>query len=231
MINESQEFKERELKYRAAPRSLEAFTALGQRLKGKFMLGAGADCYWSQPGMPDLPPVRHRYSQGHGELTIKKQVIEGSNIHRHEINLRLEDSQLREMEQMLPLMGYKPALRISKVAHIFYCPFVVLSWYSVLGMDGAMMHMEDGTPAQFVEIELREDLDWSTIASDWRQWSDCTPASHPLSMDFLEQLFTTDDFCGLVLCRWAAFLLAEGIVVHPPLPSSLWEMFGPKELT
>lgn len=216
----SAEFKERELKFRASPESLEAFMRLGESMGGRYVLGAGADVYWTNPQMPLAAPVRHRYSQGYGELTVKSQVQEGSNVSRHEVNVRLDDAQLREIEAMLPMMGYVPALKISKVSHIFYTDYLVLSWYSVMGMDGRMLAMSDGSPAQFVEIELREDLDWRTIGS--RDTSKVVPEGTDRNKIFIQ----VEDFCHWVLDTWGAHLTQLSIVQQPAIKESLWEMFG-----
>ena len=104
--------------------------------------------------------MRHRYNDGVGQLTIKKQV-DGGNAVREEVNLELASASLREVTKLLEMQGYKRHLEIAKVSHNWVTDDAVLSWYSVMDLEGSLLHTPEGMPCKFFEIELREDIDWS----------------------------------------------------------------------
>ncbi len=209
----SSEFLEREKKYYAADGSLAAFLELGRVHSGEYVIGSGLDVYWEHPDFP-LPTIRHRYNESRGELTVKTKVG-GSNTIRNEANLLLKGPSLREVERLLELQGYRRALQIGKTSHIFYLPEVVLSWYAVTDIAGTLMTTPKDRPARFVEIELREDIDWGKVAKKYH--------------NLLERDTNTalvDHFCREKLYSWTKELGKAGILEYGSIKESLWEMFG-----
>lgn len=157
---ESAEFLEREIKLMALPNSLRVAQSLAISMGGREITGCGVDCYWAHSMHPDMPVVRHRYNDGVGQLTIKKQV-EGGNSVREEVNLELASASLREVTKLLEMQGYERSLEIAKVSHNWVTDDAVLSWYSVMDLEGSLLHTPEGMPCKFFEVELREDIDWS----------------------------------------------------------------------
>ena len=211
----SAEFLEREIKLWAEPGSLDTFLEFGKFiLKAQTVLGAGADRYWTHPKFKELPAIRHRFNSDYSELTVKSK--KHGNLVRHEVNLPLNAANNEEVERLLELQGYTLAMEIHKISHILYTPTVVYSWYSVLRPDG-MIHMVDGAPAQFVEIELNEKLDW------FDQYQQAKgQAGSPEEVE---------EFCSDYLHRQWDRLMKLGIVGDEGarINRSLWELFGPKD--
>jgi adenylate cyclase class IV len=159
---ESVEFLEREVKLYAAQDSLPGVRALAIKLGGREVTGCGVDCYWKH-SFAGLPVVRHRYNDGVGQLTIKAQ--RNGNLVREEVNLELASSSLREVTKLLEMQGYRPHLEIAKVSHNWFFNDVVLSWYSVMDLEGNLLLTPEGRPCKFLEVELREDRDWGKDAA------------------------------------------------------------------
>jgi len=155
----SAEFLEREVKMCALPGSLPRAQELAARLKGREVTGCGVDCYWLHELHHDLPVVRHRFNDGTGQLTIKAQ--RDGNLVREEVNLDLASASLREVTKLLQMQGYRPHLEIAKVSHNWFFEDAVISWYSVMDLEGNLEFSPEGVPCKFLEVELREDIDWS----------------------------------------------------------------------
>lgn len=227
----SAEFKEVEIKHYANPSSLDRFDKLCRDLGGEYLLGAGADCYWAHTEYPNLPFIRHRYSESNGELTVKTKVSEADTVVRNEVNLTLPGASLREVEKLLELQGYRRVLEIAKLSHVYFLEDVVLSWYTTMDLTGrVLVTPQDGLPARFVEIELREDINWVERHEKYEYGKKCVYQG-------LKRLTgsynTPDEFCRMVLQQWADKLLAEGIFnpVHQDrIPESIWDMFGAPKL-
>jgi hypothetical protein len=63
------------------------------------------------------------------------------------------------------MQGYRPHLEIAKVSHNWFFNDVVLSWYSVMDLEGNLLLTPEGRPCKFLEVELREDRNWGKDAA------------------------------------------------------------------
>jgi predicted adenylyl cyclase CyaB len=197
----SVELREREVKFTVSSdieMSLRRFDELGASGKGSYQMGSGVDIYYRNA---DGDTIRHRFSSHFGELTTKKK-IHGNEV-RKEINIRLKNPSPTEVKEMFEMLNFVEVMNISKISHIYYLASVVLAWYTVLDKFG-------NTLGRFVEVELREDIDWRTIAKT--QGSD------------------TEDYCHEILTAWRVKL--EGLrIVDKQIKKSLYELFGPQSKT
>ena len=226
-MGSSAEWLERELKVVTYADSLPAYHQFCRAEKGKYVLGAGTDRYFKHPVF-DLPVVRHRFSGDFSELTVKTPVHGHGNAVRQEVNLRLEGT-ADEVEKLLQLQGYGIAIEISKISHIYYLPHVVLSYYTVMTPAGEPLRVPDMemVPARFIEVELREDLDWTAeyrlFAASHKQAWRCGDRAIPISRGCRH----AEDFCYEVMRGWLTVLSEAGVRFKPvPLEASLWQMFG-----
>lgn len=232
----SAEFLEREVKFVANKSSLPAFKLIGESQPSEYIMGAGTDVYYKHPVYPGLPVVRHRFSGNDSELTIKAQV--DGNLVRQEVNLGLGKGSFAEVGKLLELQGYKPALEISKISHIFFLPYVVLSWYSVFDSHGVPLKVPKkyakGRSAQFVEIELREDYDWNREFEHYKNRKNDRFKGKSVSWlvgdkQLNRPIAETESYCKAILEAWAN-LLKESDVLGINIPDSLWQMYGESDV-
>lgn len=223
----SAEWLEREVKVLSAAAALPAYHKFCKDLGGQYVHGAGTDRYFKHPVF-DLPVVRHRFSDTYSELTVKSQV--DGNLVRQEVNLRLDGSEA-DVEKLLQLQGYEIVLEISKISHIYYLPHVVLSYYAVMTPAGELLSIpsECGdlrtAPARFIEVELREDINW--VAEFQRSFKD--PYCKWVLEGVVGKVFpkNAEVFCQDILRAYLRKLVVAGVEISSePLEKSLWQMFG-----
>lgn len=99
--------------------------------------------------------LRHRLApetdpSGRSELTIKKKHVNGNNVVRTEINLRVDTNDKETVEAFCNNLGYTKNFSIFKVCDIYFFDDADVVFYTVLD--------EQGKSQNFLEIEVDESL-------------------------------------------------------------------------
>lgn len=151
-------FKEIEFKYDAKDISLNAFVDLVESYKvdKKMMVSSYDDYFVDQAGNF----IRYRYTDGRGELTIKRKLSDKNNNERIEVNVPTAGDNLKTVSAFVDLLGYKHNFGIYKTCKIFWVGKVVLVYYVVY--DKEMREQR-----RFIEIEANEDLTWESESQAW----------------------------------------------------------------
>lgn len=97
--------------------------------------------------------IRHRLApetdpSGRSELTIKKKHVEGNNVVRTEINLRVDSNDKRTIEVFCKNLGYTRNFSIFKICDIYHFDDADVVLYTVVD--------EAGKTQNFLEIEVEE---------------------------------------------------------------------------
>jgi adenylate cyclase class IV len=104
--------------------------------------------------------IRYRYTDGRGELTIKRKLSDKNNNHRIEVNLPTEGDNFKSVSAFVDLLGYAHNFGIFKTCRIYWVDKIVLVYYVVYDKD---MH----ELRRFIEIEADEDLEWPSETEAW----------------------------------------------------------------
>ncbi len=157
-------FKEIETKYYADAVSIDAFEKLAENILDgreprKKMMVSSYDEYLVNKNN-DF--IRYRYTDNHGELTVKRKTNDKNNNERIEVNVPTSGDNFKTVEAFCNILGYKHNFGIYKTCRIYWIDKVVLVWYVVY--DKSMKEMK-----RFIEIEADEDLDWDSEEQAWEE--------------------------------------------------------------
>jgi len=158
------QFKEIELKYDAESISREDFLNLIDSLStntplNKVVNVSSYDTYFVND---DGDFIRYRWTDNHGELTIKRKTSHLNNNERIEVNLPTDGGNMKTVSAFCSLLGYKPNFEIFKTCNIFWIDRVVLVYYVVY--DKELKELR-----RFIEIEADEDQKWLNEEEAWNQ--------------------------------------------------------------
>jgi adenylate cyclase class IV len=154
-------FKELEFKYYADDIGLDQFETLINNIgkhRKKMMVSSYDDYFVNKSN--DF--IRYRFTDNHGELTVKRKTIDKNNNERIEVNLPTGGDNLRAVEEFCGLLGYDHNFGIYKTCRIYWVDKVVLVWYVVY--DKQMKELK-----RFIEIEADEDLEWDSEELAWQE--------------------------------------------------------------
>lgn len=166
-------FKEIEFKYDADGVSMNNFVELMETFKiDRKMLVSSYDDYFVDPTGNF---IRYRYTDGGGELTIKRKTTDKNNNERIEVNVPTAGDNLRTVEAFVDLLGYKHNFGIYKTCKIFWIDKVVLVYYVVY--DKEMKEQR-----RFIEIEANEDLVWDSEQAAWDEITKWEKVIEPLGI-------------------------------------------------
>jgi len=166
-------FKEIEYKYDAKDVSMNKFVDMMETFKiDKKMLVSSYDDYFtdSQGNF-----IRYRYTDGRGELTIKRKLSEHNNNERIEVNVPTAGDNLKTTEAFVNLLGYQHNFGIYKTCKIYWIEKVVLVYYVVY--DKEMKEQR-----RFIEIEANEDLPWENEQAAWDEVQKWEKVIEPLGI-------------------------------------------------
>ncbi len=157
-------FKEIETKYYADAVSIDSFEKLmedvldGREPRKKMMVSSFDDYFTNKNN--DF--IRYRYTDNHGELTIKRKTSDKNNNERIEVNVPTSGDNFRTISAFCSLLGYDYSFGIYKTCRIYWIDKVVMVWYVVY--DKSMKEQR-----RFIEIEADEDLDWESEEEAWKE--------------------------------------------------------------
>lgn len=153
-------FKEIELKYAADDIKFEDFMSIINQLpvKKKMMVSSFDDYFTNNDG--DF--IRYRYTDGHGELTIKRKLNKNNNNERVEVNVPTSGDNVPTIEAFVNLLGYKHEFGIYKTCKIFWLDKVDLVYYVVYDKEFKELR-------RFIEIEALEDVEWESEEHVWAE--------------------------------------------------------------
>lgn len=159
------QFKEIEFKYDAKDISMNAFTDMveAQFVIRKKMMVSSYDDYFTDVNSNF---VRYRYTDGRGELTIKRKTSDKNNNERIEVNLPTAGDNLKTVSAFVDLLGYKHNFGIYKTCKIYWLDKVVVVYYVVY--DKELKELR-----RFIEIEADEDLQWDSEQQAWDEVIKC----------------------------------------------------------
>lgn len=166
-------FKEIEYKYDAQDIAMNDFVALAEALPiDKKMLISSYDDYFVD-GVGNF--IRYRYTDGRGELTIKRKITDKNNNERIEVNVPTAGDNLKTVSAFVDLLGYKHNFGIYKTCKIYWTGKVVLVYYVVY--DKEMKELR-----RFIEIEANEDLQWANEQEAWDEIQKYEKMMEPLGI-------------------------------------------------
>jgi adenylate cyclase class IV len=152
-------FKEIEYKYDAANISMKEFEELVEgnfKINKKMLVSSYDDYFVDSTGNF----IRYRYTDGRGELTIKRKLSVNNNNERIEVNVPTAGDNLKTISTFVDLLGYEHNFGIYKTCKIYWVDRVVLVYYVVY--DKEMKELR-----RFIEIEADEDLQWDSEQHAW----------------------------------------------------------------
>ncbi len=154
-------YKEIETKYDAAGVTMQQFQDFVEKLNTpiKWMMVSSFDDYFVNPNGEF---IRYRYTDDHGELTIKRKTIDKNNNERIEVNIPTKGDNLKAVTEFCRLAGYSYNFGIYKTCKIAWVDKVVLVWYVVYDKDMKELR-------RFMEIEANEDLEWESEEKAWEE--------------------------------------------------------------
>lgn len=166
-------FKEIEFKYDASSIDMSKFLELVEGLasRKKMMVSSYDDYFTDQSGNF----IRYRYTDGRGELTIKRKLSDKNNNERIEVNVPTSGDNFKTVEAFVDLLGYKHNFSIYKTCKIFWVDKVVLVYYVVY--DKELKELR-----RFIEIEADEDLQWDSEQQAWDEIGKYEKLLEPLSI-------------------------------------------------
>ena len=151
-------FKEIETKYAADDKSMQDFIDLVVPMNPvKTMLVSSYDDYFVNKNDNF---IRYRYTDDHGELTIKYKTTDKNNNERIEINLPTAGDNLSHVAEFCKHLGYNWNFGIYKTCKIYWVDHMVLVYYVVY--DKEMKELR-----RFIEIEADEEHDWESEQVAW----------------------------------------------------------------
>lgn len=153
-------FKEIEYKYDAGSISMNSFVELveSSSIKKRMLVSSHDDYFTDKDGNF----IRYRYTDGRGELTIKRKLTDKNNNERIEVNVPTAGDNLKTIEAFVNLLGYKHNFGIYKTCKIYWVDKVVLVYYVVY--DKEMRELR-----RFIEIEADEDYPWESDSDAWAE--------------------------------------------------------------
>jgi adenylate cyclase class IV len=167
-------FKEIEYKYDSENISMKAFEDLVEQnftIKKKMLVSSYDDYF-----VDNLNNfIRYRYTDGRGELTIKRKLSEHNNNERIEVNVPTAGDNLKTITAFVDLLGYKHNFGIYKTCKIYWVDKIVLVYYVVY--DKEMKEVR-----RFIEIEADEDLQWDTEQEAWDEIAKYEKLLEPLGI-------------------------------------------------
>lgn len=167
-------FKEIEFKYDADDISMAKFITIVEALGkiNKKMMVSSYDDYFTDVNSNF---IRYRYTDGRGELTIKRKTTEKNNNERVEVNVPTAGDNFNAVEAFVDLLGYKHNFGIYKTCKIYWLDNVVLVYYVVY--DKEMKELR-----RFIEIEADEEFNWTTEQDAWDHVSKYEKLLEPLGI-------------------------------------------------
>jgi adenylate cyclase class IV len=167
-------FKEIEFKYDADTISMKVFEDLMENnfQHRKKMLVSSYDDYFTDPAGNF---IRYRYTDGRGELTIKRKTSDKNNNERIEVNVPTAGDNLKTVTAFVDLLGYKHNFGIYKTCKIYWIDKVVLVYYVVY--DKEMKELR-----RFIEIEADEELSWESEQQAWDEIAKWEKVIEPLGI-------------------------------------------------
>lgn len=115
----------------------------------------GPDLYYHQGDHV----IRHRWSGGPGELTVKRRKSADNTFDREEIDLHFaDDTNLNDITSFLQATGWKREFTIFKDAHIFWFERNGIT-ISVVIYEAGRLHEQSGDVierAKFIEVEVEK---------------------------------------------------------------------------
>jgi adenylate cyclase class IV len=167
-------FKEIEYKYNADDISMESFVELIEKdpaVKKKMMVSSYDDYFTNSEGHF----IRYRYTDGRGELTIKRKLSDKNNNERVEVNVQTSGDSLPTITAFVDLLNYKHNFGIFKTCKIYWVDKAVLVYYVVY--DKELKELR-----RFIEIEADEDLQWDTEQLAWDEIAKYEKLLEPLGI-------------------------------------------------
>ena len=155
-------YKEIEFKYSADDIKMSAFEDLVKKLEEEYplektMMVSSYDDYFVDKANNF---IRYRYTDDHGELTIKRKTTEKNNNERIEINIPTSGDNIDDIEEFCKYLGYDLNFSIYKTCKIFWMDNIVLVYYIVY--DKNMKEQR-----RFIEIEADEEKEWESEEKAW----------------------------------------------------------------
>ena len=153
-------FKEIETKYSADDIRFENFMKIIDQLpvRKRMMVSSFDDYFVNEPG--DF--IRYRYTDGSGELTIKRKLHKANNNERIEVNVPTSGDNFNTIQAFVGLLGYKHNFGIYKTCKIFWFDKVDLVYYVVYDKEFKELR-------RFIEIEALEDAEWESEEQAWNE--------------------------------------------------------------
>ena len=153
-------FKEIEVKYSADDIKFESFMKIIDQLPvvKKMTVSSFDDYFVSEGG--DF--IRYRYTDGTGELTIKRKLHKQNNNERIEVNVPTSGDNFNTIQAFVSLLGYKHNFGIFKTCKIFWFDKVDLVYYVVYDKEFKELR-------RFIEIEALEDVEWESEEQAWSE--------------------------------------------------------------
>ena len=166
-------FKEIEYKYDANGISMEKFIELIETLpiSKKMMVCSYDDYFVNEEGNF----IRYRYTDGRGELTIKRKLSDRNNNERIEVNVPTAGDNLGTISAFVDLLNYKHNFGIYKTCKIYWTGKVDLVYYVVY--DKELKELR-----RFIEIEANEDLTWESEQEAWDEIAKYEKLLEPLGI-------------------------------------------------
>jgi hypothetical protein len=193
-----------EHKYDAEEVDAKTFTlACVDKLPKEFLYTAGPDVYYTQ----GANVLRHRFSGGAGELTVKRRKSHASTEDRKEVDLRFAaDMNVLDVQEFLKLTGWERAFTLMKACSIYWFapevskPFggaaeVSVVLYDCYRLDNDAPNGRSGE-RRFFEVELEK--------------------GHTLSARAGRR----------VLLGWRNYLLERGVALGDRVNDSLYEIYS-----
>lgn len=167
------QFKEIEYKYDGASLEMQKFVDLMETfsIKKKMMVSSYDDYFVDTAGNF----IRYRYTDGRGELTIKRKLSEKNNNERIEVNVPTAGDNLKTVTAFVDLLGYKHNFGIYKTCKIYWIDKSVIVYYVVYDKDLKELR-------RFVEIEADEDLQWNSEEEAWEEIAKYEKLLEPLGI-------------------------------------------------
>lgn len=165
-------FKEIETKYYAKDIDINKFVDLVEPLNPEWIMVSSYDDYFTNA---DGEFIRYRYTDNHGELTIKRKTSELNNNNRIEVNLKTSGKSFKDVSAFVDLLGYKLNFSIYKTCKIAFLEKIVLVYYVVYDSKLNELH-------RFVEIEAKEQYPWASEEEAWQEVTKYEKMLEPLGI-------------------------------------------------
>jgi adenylate cyclase class IV len=196
-MSDSVQFIEVETKYRADDIALHDFHTLMQKFgldtPERFLYVSSNDIYF----VKGEEFLRYRTGGERREFTYKRKSEDKNNFYRLELNVPAPDSVFIAEKFADDCLGFKRNFDIHKTCWIYHADDAILVYYTVTD--------KDGNKANFIEIEVKEDL---VISND----------------DGTHRHLTKDE-AWAIITKWEKELSALGISPQNRLRKSLFEMY------